>query len=279
MKLGLVIDLDTCVGCHACATACKQWNTSGTIGPLSDQAPYGKDPGGSWLNRIRTYEVKEQPQQKEQQKVKPLANKEQISTTGKFDLYALATQGEAALSFAGTNCATGAPASKTVHMPMSCMQCEDADCVTVCPTGASYKRAEDGIVLVDQDKCMGCNLCSWACPYGARELDEEQGVMKKCTLCVDRIYDERLPESERKPACVLSCPTSSRVFGDFDDPNSEVSRLTVEREGAALMPELGYKPTNRYLPPRQKSEVPMMAKTNEPALSKLKKWANHLIAR
>ena len=58
-------------------------------------------------------------------------------------------------------------------MPMSCMQCENADCVSVCPTGASYKREEDGIVLVDQDKCMGCNLCAWACPYGARELDQE----------------------------------------------------------------------------------------------------------
>lgn len=273
MKLGLVIDLDTCVGCHACATACKQWNTSGTIGPLSDQNPYGKDPDGSWLNRIRTYEVKEQVV------AKPLADSGQGCGSQAFDLHALATQGESALSYSGINAATGAPASKTVHMPMSCMQCEDADCVTVCPTGASYKRAEDGIVLIDQDKCMGCNLCSWACPYGARELDEAQGVMKKCTLCVDRIYDQNLPEAERKPACVLSCPTSSRVFGDFDDPSSEVSRLTIERGGQGLMPELGYKPTNRYLPPREKGEVPMMAKTNEPALSKLKKWANRVIAR
>ena len=275
MKLGLVIDLDTCVGCHACATACKQWNTSGTIGPLSDQDPYGKNPSGSWLNRIRTYEVKEQKQAVKE----PSATEKAAWSSEKFDLHALATQGESALSFAGINSATGAPASKTVHMPMSCMQCEDADCVTVCPTGASYKRAEDGIVLIDQDKCMGCNLCAWACPYGARELDQQQGVMKKCTLCVDRIYDQKLPEAERQPACVLSCPTSSRIFGDFDDPTSEVSRLTVERCGQGLMPELGYKPTNRYLPPREKGAVPMMEKTNEPALSKLKKWANRVIAR
>ena len=66
MKLGLAIDLDTCVGCHACATACKQWNTSGTIGPLSDQDPYGTDPNGSWLNRIRTFEVTEAPAVAEQ---------------------------------------------------------------------------------------------------------------------------------------------------------------------------------------------------------------------
>ena len=204
MKLGLVIDLDTCVGCHACATACKQWNASGTTGPLTDERPYQRDPDGVWFNRVRTFETE-----------------------------------------------TADGGGQAIHFPMSCMHCEDAACVDVCPTGASYKRAEDGIVLVDQDKCMGCNLCAWACPYGARELDSQSGTMKKCTLCIDRIYDENLPEAERQPACVLTCPTHSRVFGDFDDPNSEVSKLTRERNGQPLMPELDYKPVNQYLPPRK----------------------------
>ena len=230
MKLGLVIDLDTCVGCHGCATACKQWNTSGTIGPLTDTDPYTRDPMGTWLNRIRTYEVGDTPN------------------------------------------------SKTVHMPMSCMQCENADCVTVCPTGASYKR-DDGIVMVDQDICMGCNLCAWACPYGARELDQQQGTMKKCTLCVDRIYDEKLPQAERQPACVLTCPTKSRIFGDFDDPNSEVSIAVKERGGTALMPELGYSPVNQYLPPRNKETVPMMDVKNGAILDPIKQWVNKVISR
>ena len=110
--------------------------------------------------------------------------------------------------------------ARTVHFPKSCLHCEDAACVTVCPTGASYKRAEDGIVLVNESICIGCKLCSWACPYGAREFDADEGVMKKCTLCIDRIYNENLAPEERQPACVMVCPTKARFFGDLGDPNS-----------------------------------------------------------
>ena len=118
----------------------------------------------------------------------------------------------------------------------------------VCPTGASYKRKEDGIVLVDYDKCIGCKYCAWACPYGARELDEGRKVMTKCTLCVDRVCNESLPKEERKPACVMACPTNARLFGDVHDENSEVSVAIRERGGYALMPEWGTRPANQYLP-------------------------------
>jgi Fe-S-cluster-containing dehydrogenase component len=74
--------------------------------------------------------------------------------------------------------------------------------------------------------------------------------MKKCTLCVDRVYNDKLDEADRQPACVQACPTRARHVGDLGDPDSDVSRLVAERGGAALMPELGYAPTNRYLPPR-----------------------------
>ena len=115
------------------------------------------------------------------------------------------------------------PDTETIHFPKSCLHCEDPPCVPVCPTGASYKRKEDGIVLVDYDKCIGCKYCAWACPYGAREIDEERQVMTKCTLCVDRIYDATLAPEDRKPACVKACPTGARLFGDVKDPDSEVS--------------------------------------------------------
>jgi sulfite dehydrogenase (quinone) subunit SoeB len=203
-KLGLVIDLDTCVGCHACAVNCKEWNASGHSAPLTDLEPYARDNSGVWFNRIHSFEVGD-----------------------------------------------GAD-GRTVHFPKSCLHCEEPACVEVCPTGASFKRSEDGIVLVDEDLCIGCKLCSWACPYGAREFDEDVGVMKKCTLCIDRIYNENLAEDERVPACVSTCPASARHFGDLGDPTSDVSKLVADRGGYGLMPELGYKPVNRYLPPRPK---------------------------
>lgn len=217
-KLGLVIDLDTCVGCHACVVSCKGWNTENYGAPLADTDAYGANPVGSFLNRVHSYEV--QPP----------------------------AIGDAP-----------APSAQLIHFPKSCLHCEDAPCVTVCPTGASYKRLEDGIVLVNESDCIGCGLCAWACPYGAREMDPVEQVMKKCTLCVDRIYNENLPEEDREPACVRTCPAGARHFGDFADPDSNVSKLTAERGGIELMPEQGTKPVNRYLPPRPKDEVDILA--------------------
>ena len=223
-KLGLVIDLDICVGCHACAVACKEWNDGGDFGPLADDDPYGAEPHGVWFNRVHSYEV--QPS----------------SSDARLDLLHL---GGPALA---------APVPQMVHFPRSCLHCETPDCVTVCPTGASYKRAEDGIVLVDADKCIGCQLCAWACPYGAREFSEKKGTMQKCTLCVDRIYNETLDEADRQPACVMACPTRARHFGDLGDAESAISKLVAERDGYALMPQFDYKPVNRYLPPRPRRD-------------------------
>ncbi len=237
-KLGLVIDLDTCVGCHACATSCKEWNAGGIAGPLTDERPYGKDPQGVWFNRVHSYELE-------------------------------------------ADAASRQPA-QTLHFPRSCLHCETPACVTVCPTGASYKRAEDGIVLVDEDKCIGCKLCSWACPYGAREYSPAEGVMKKCTLCADRIYNEHLEEADRQPACVQACPTRARHFGDLGDPDSGVSKLVLDRGGVTLMPELGYQPVNRYLPPRPRrtgNDGDDTAPSTASPESLASRWLNRILKR
>ncbi|MBC6440088.1 MAG: 4Fe-4S dicluster domain-containing protein [Rhodospirillales bacterium] len=232
-KLGLVIDLDICVGCHACAVACKSWNSTGTAAPLSDMTPYGAEAQGTWLNRIHAFDVDD---------------------------------GEGGF---------------TLHFPRSCLHCDNAPCVTVCPTGASYKRAKDGIVLVDEDLCIGCGLCAWACPYGARELDDGTGTMKKCTLCADRIDNSDLVEEDRVPACVRTCPTSARHFGDLADPSSDVSRLVVERGGVTLMPESGAEPVNRYLPPRSRHAAPsatMTAGGNDEAPDGFLGWLDRVLS-
>ncbi|QHQ37128.1 4Fe-4S dicluster domain-containing protein [Algicella marina] len=223
--LGLVIDLDTCVGCHACVISCKEWNTGAYGAPLGDDDPYGSQPVGAFLNRVHTFEA--------------------VPETG--------------------------PATVT-HFPKSCLHCTDAPCVTVCPTGASYKRTEDGIVLVNESDCIGCGLCAWACPYGAREMDPVEKVMKKCTLCVDRIYNENIPEEDRVPSCVRTCPAGARHFGDLSDPESGVFKLVEARGGFDLMPEQGTKPVNKYLPPRPKQDTsgpdvlgPLLAESTEGA--------------
>ena len=164
-KLGLVIDLDTCVGCHACAVSCKEWNSRRHPAPLTDHEPYGKEPRAS----------------------------------------------------GSTACTATRPAkarrrAARVHFPRSCLHCDTPACVTVCPTGACYKRGEDGIVLVDEDKCIGCGLCAWACPYGAREMRRCAGVMKKCTLCIDRIYNENLPEADRDAGLRRRLPDQRAAF-------------------------------------------------------------------
>lgn len=267
-KLGLVIDLDTCVGCHACAVACKEWNDGGDFGPLPDTDPYGAAPSGVWFNRVHSYTVEP-----------GIGNREPGIVEARKSC-----PGAGVAPFPGPDSASGASAL-TVHFPRSCLHCETPACVTVCPTGASYKRAEDGIVLVDEDKCIGCQLCAWACPYGAREISPKKGTMQKCTLCVDRIYNETLAEADRQPACVLACPTRARHFGDLGDADSAASRLVAERDGYALMPEFGYKPVNRYLPPRpRRDERAAQAAPREETLDRdrlpgVLRWLDRVLSR
>lgn len=163
-------------------------------------------------------------------------------------------------------------------LPRPCMQCEDAVCMTVCPTKATEKR-DDGIVWVDYDKCLGCGYCEVACPYGARILHKGKdfyyhaptqyedfpyelrqphqrylvGAASKCTFCMHKI-DKGIAEGllvgqdpKATPDCVVSCIAKARYFGDLDDPDSEVSKLIAERKGVRLYPELGTGPSVYYL--------------------------------
>ncbi len=156
------------------------------------------------------------------------------------------------------------PQTKRAFLPVLCNHCNDAPCAKACPTGATYIRP-DGIVMVDRNKCIGCRACAVACPYmhrhfiahglldkgygdGALNLfetikftDFEEGTMAKCTLCAHRI-DQGL-----EPACVVTCPTEARIFGDLEENDGKLQRLIRERNSWTLLPECNTKPSVYYL--------------------------------
>lgn len=126
------------------------------------------------------------------------------------------------------------------NLPKMCNHCEDAPCVRVCPTGASY-RTEDGVVLVDDERCIGCKYCMAACPYQVRWQDPDAGHVDKCTLCYHRIKDGLLP------ACAASCITHARVFGDLNDPDSDISQKLAQGNEETLLSELDLGPSVYYV--------------------------------
>ncbi|MEM4297512.1 MAG: 4Fe-4S dicluster domain-containing protein [Nitrososphaerota archaeon] len=154
------------------------------------------------------------------------------------------------------------PHARIDAIPINCMQCKEPACQKVCPTGATQIR-DDGIVIIDDTKCVGCRFCMIACPYGVRFfLDKERtyfpgyktpfeevkyqrhkvGVVSKCDFCLERREKQKL-----NPACVDVCPCAARYFGDLDDPKSEVSKLIAQHRATQLRPELGTDPSVYYI--------------------------------
>jgi tetrathionate reductase subunit B len=132
------------------------------------------------------------------------------------------------------------PVLSTTFLPENCHHCSNPPCERVCPTGATYRR-EDGLVLIDYDKCIGCKYCMMACPYDARFVNEEKHAVDKCTFCVHRL-DAGLP-----PACVETCIGHARHYGDINDPNSEVSKLLARYPYYRLYEEAGSEPAIYYV--------------------------------
>lgn len=127
-------------------------------------------------------------------------------------------------------------------VPRLCNHCEEPPCIPICPVGATFKR-KDGVVLVDGDRCVGCAYCVQACPYDARFINHRTGKADKCTFCSHRIAAGLLP------ACVETCVGGARIFGDLNDPQSELSRGIKAAEGrtSVLKPEAGTKPRVFYI--------------------------------
>lgn len=230
--VGMVIDQDKCVGCWTCAVGCKAIND---------------EPLGYWWNRILTTEPNSSAQ------VAASATPAIDVPHGVF------------------------PNLEVAYLPVACQHCNNAPCQKVCPVGATFRR-EDGVILIDYERCIGCRYCLAACPYGVRifnwgpgervpdfiigygedyrtegrlvfEPVRPMGVMEKCTLCVERI------DVGEEPFCVTVCPVGARVFGDLDDPQSEVSTLINEEGATQLLAQLGTDPNIYYLPVRHPDKI------------------------
>ncbi|NLG11324.1 MAG: 4Fe-4S dicluster domain-containing protein [Coriobacteriaceae bacterium] len=160
-------------------------------------------------------------------------------------------------------------------LPITCQHCIDAPCEQVCPTGATYHDADNGTVLVDYEKCIGCRYCMSACPYGVRQFNWEDpkkikgvdegkyqygypedfrkdghlvytpnrpaGVVEKCTMCAQYIAQGL------NPACVDACPANARIFGDLDDPQSKIVTYMLERDIKVLGEEYNTHPQVYYV--------------------------------
>jgi len=221
-KWGMVVDLDRCTGCEACVVACHAENNIATAG--DDQAARGR--AKHWIRVERYWE-------------------------GEF------------------------PDARVRFQPVLCQQCDEAPCEPVCPTYASYHTAE-GLNAQVYNRCIGTRFCANACPYNVRFFNfynpvwdkplqlqlnpdvsvREVGVMEKCTFCVQRIQaaeiqasaeKRELKDGEFNPACVQTCSPRAMVFGDLNDPTSEVARLARSGRSTKLLGELATRPNVNYL--------------------------------
>ncbi len=216
-KFGMVLDLGKCIGCRRCMYACKlENNVPDTISP-----PY-----------IMVFETQ--------------------SATGVSGYY-----DPTKMPGKGTTMMYTKLRKDKWYMPVQCNHCDNAPCVKVCPTGASY-TAPDGIAMIDYKKCIGCRYCMTACPYQARRFNwwepeipperrnplvpmREEGVVEKCTFCVHRT------RRGRTTRCVEACPNKARIFGNFNDPDSKVSKLIASERNFRLKEELNTSPRIWYL--------------------------------
>jgi len=211
---GFAVDTNRCIGCGLCVVACKEENN------VPDDPEYSR----TWVERHMT--------------------------TADGVVHVDSPEGGIG-GFPPASAPVaigGSPVTDVRFVPRLCMQCEASPCTGVCPVGATY-RTPDGVILVDEDRCIGCGYCVVACPYGARYIVPAgdrtprgvAGVADKCTFCYHRIT------TGRRPACVEACPVGARTIGDLNDPASPVSVILAEQPTTVLKPELGTKPRVYYV--------------------------------
>ncbi len=212
-RWGFGVDSTRCIGCLSCVTACKTENS----------VPMDPNHFRTWVERYVYLEGEAEPRVDSQSDAGNIA-----ASSGSVEAYRFDNRDD------------GKKVEKAFFVPKLCNHCAEPPCVQVCPTGATY-RTEDGVVLIDQDYCIGCRYCVQACPYGVRTFSEVYGVADKCTWCYHRIT------KGLKPACVEACPVGARIFGDLDDPQSDISQFIRDNRVEVLKPAMGTHPTVYYV--------------------------------
>lgn len=197
---GMGIQIEKCIGCARCAEACKEEN----------DVP--KEPFfyRTWIERY----ILRKNGKVEVQKVDNTQKTSTVDTSGKDIM-------------------------RTFFVPKLCNQCDHPPCVQVCPVGATFKT-EDGVILIDDKRCIGCRYCVQACPYGARYMHPEKETADKCTFCYHRLRKDLLP------ACVEVCPTQARIFGDLHSNASPLVRFRRMNKLHVLKPGLNTEPKVMY---------------------------------
>jgi len=126
-------------------------------------------------------------------------------------------------------------------LPRLCNHCEDAPCLNLCPTGATYRTWQDGVVHVNRDICIGCNVCIDACPYGARFFNPITRTADKCDFCYHRITEGI------QPACVTACTGRARIFGDLNNPKSKIVKYLSTHPAQTIRADLDTRPKVHYV--------------------------------
>ena len=189
---GIGIDINKCIGCGKCALACK----------LENNVPKEPFYFRSWV---------------EQYTIKNDGTVIVESPNGGIDGFKQSVPDTEIF--------------KSFFVPKMCNHCYKSPCTQVCPVGATFETPE-GIVLVDENYCIGCRYCVQACPYGCRYVNPEKGTVEKCTLCIHRL-DKGL-----QPACFEICPTEARIFGDLNDPKSKLVSFLKNHTCMVIKPNL-----------------------------------------
>ncbi len=189
---GIGIDINKCIGCGKCANACK----------LENNVPMDPFYFRSWV---------------EQYTIKKDGTIKVESPNGGIDGFTQSIPDDEIF--------------KSFFVPKMCNHCAKSPCTQVCPVGATFETP-DGIVLVDDNYCIGCRYCVQACPYGCRFINPEKGTAEKCTLCIHRL------EKGMQPACFEICPTEARIFGDLNDPESKINDFLKNHTTMVIKPHL-----------------------------------------